>query len=193
MFGYATIDRLTRELTVTLRDPSAILRAAGESVDLSMVDAGSRFRRAVERANADVAAAKGLPAGAVLLVEVDTAKALDLGVTVIKSELAARGRLAAAPTRARAAGYWATKVNAVRLSDDEEPWIKGGAEIFSVVTGFGLDGVPRADIVQMPYRDNDGTTYYPNQLLVHFSAYKYNLTDVVMMGDDGDTNYQALA
>ena len=49
------------------------------------------------------------------------------------------------------------------------------------------------DVVQMPYLDNDGTTYYPNQLLVHSRHYKYNLADIVMMEDDGDTNYLQLA
>ena len=45
----------------------------------------------------------------------------------------------------------------------------------------------------MPYLDYDNTTYYPNQLIVHFDAYKYNLADFVMMEDDGDTNYRDLA
>ena len=45
----------------------------------------------------------------------------------------------------------------------------------------------------MPYLDKAATTYYPNQLLVHFKAYKWNLADVVMMEDDGDTNYKSLA
>ena len=125
----------------------------------------------------------------VLLVEVDTAKALPLGVKVLRQRLAGRSALAAQATT----GYWATKVDAVRLTDDEEPWFKGAAEIYSVVGGFGLDGAAKADIVQMPYLDDDGTTYYPNQLLVHFNAYKYNLADVVMMEDDGDTNYLQLA
>lgn len=123
----------------------------------------------------------------VYLVEVDVAKAMPLGISVIEQRLGTR---AVAPM---AGGYWATKVNAVRLSDDEEPWFKGGAEVYSIVGGFGLDGHPAVNVVQMPYLDHDGTTYYPNQLLVHFSAYKYNLADVVMMEDDGDTNYQQLA
>jgi hypothetical protein len=139
----------------------------------------------------------------VLVVGVDVAKALPMGLRLMRDTLAARGLVAAEPTgttagmtaaTAQAAGgYWATRVNAIRLNNDEEPWIKGAAEIYSIVGGFGLDGTPKVDIVQMPYLDYDGTTYYPNQLLVHFSAYKYNLADVVMMEDDGDTNYQALA
>jgi len=129
-----------------------------------------------------------VPARPVLLVEVDTAKALPLGIDILKRRLS--GSKAAATADG---GYWATKVDAVRLSDDEEPWFKGAAEIYSVVGGFGLDGTAKVDIVQMPYLDDEGTTYYPNQLLVHFNAYKYNLADVVMMEDDGDTNYQQLA
>ncbi|CAM5409989.1 hypothetical protein SHIRM173S_04643 [Streptomyces hirsutus] len=45
----------------------------------------------------------------------------------------------------------------------------------------------------MPYLNKAATTYYPNQVLVNWSNYKYNMADAVMMEDDGDTNYQALA
>lgn len=134
-----------------------------------------------------------LPSQPVLLVEVDVAKVLPIGLALIRQELAARDITdVRSQATTAAAGYWATKVNAVRLNDDKEPWHKGGAEIFNLVAGFGLDGKAKVDLVQMPYLDHDGTTYYPNQLLVHFSAYKYNLADVVMMEDDGDTNYQQL-
>ncbi|MEU9740609.1 DUF3103 family protein [Micromonospora chersina] len=139
-----------------------------------------------------------VPLRPVLVVEVDGERALSAGLALMREQLDARGIGPASSTRTASAGltasggYWATKVDAVRLSDDQEPWIKGAAEIYTVVAGFGLDGRAKVDLVQMPYLDNDGTTYYPNQLLVHFSAYKYNLADVVMMEDDGDTNYSAL-
>lgn len=137
-----------------------------------------------------------LPARPVLLVEVDARRALAAGLTLMRSELARRGITGSATTArtttTATSGYWATRVDAVRLGDDMEPWIKGDAEIYSVVAGFGLDGKAKVDLVQMPYLDNDGTTYHPNQILVHFNGYKYDLADVVMMEDDGDTNYQAL-
>lgn len=143
-----------------------------------------------------------VPERPVLLVDVDTERALSAGLRLMRKELSQRGIGQAASARpasstsaagiTAASGYWATMVNAVRLSDDEEPWIKGGAEIYNVVAGFGLDGKVKVDLVHMPYLDHDDTTYYPNQLLVHFSAYKYNLADVVMMEDDGDTNYSSL-
>ncbi|WP_291410342.1 DUF3103 family protein [Actinophytocola sp.] len=135
--------------------------------------------------------ARKVPRQPVFVVEVDTAKALPLGLDVLRSVLDRHGITGAQP--AADGGYWATQVRSVRLNDDKEPWIKGDAEIFGITGGFGLDGKVAVDTVTMPYLDNDGTTYYPNQLIVHFSAYKYNLADFVMMEDDGDTNYQSLA
>jgi Protein of unknown function (DUF3103) len=132
------------------------------------------------------------PQRPVFVVEVDVERSVELGLSVMRRELAARGVLSE-PAVGAASGYWATKINAVRLNDDKEPWIKGGAEIFSVVGGWNVEGVATASLVQMPYLDHDGTTYYPNQLVAHFNAYKYNLADIVMMEDDGDTNYQQLA
>jgi len=132
------------------------------------------------------------PQRPVFVIEVDAERSVELGLAVLRRELAARGVLTR-PSQSAASGYWATKITAVRLRDDKEPWIKGAAEIFSIVGGWGQDGVATAAIVQMPYLDHDGTTYYPNQLVVHFNAYKYNLADIVMMEDDGDTNYQQLA
>lgn len=134
-----------------------------------------------------------VPTRPVFVVEVDTSAALPLGLSVIRTTLDAHGISGAKPRFGPTAGYWATMVRSVRLNDDKEPWIKGSAEIFGVSTGFGLDGHAKADTLTMPYLDNDGTTYYPNQLIVHFSAYKYNLADFVMMEDDGDTNYRSLA
>ncbi|MFJ3231124.1 DUF3103 family protein [Streptomyces sp. NPDC086787] len=130
------------------------------------------------------------------VLDIDVSKAHRAGLEVLRKAFADRGLAASPSARADAratAGWWATKVTAVEVSDDEEPWFKGAAETFSLVTGFGLDGKPRVDSVDMPYLDYDGTVYYPNQILVNWSNYKYNLADVVMMEDDDGTNYKALA
>lgn len=131
------------------------------------------------------------PTRPVLLVDVDVDAGMAAGMRVLREALTARGVPSGAVSAA--GGYWATKVADVRLSDDLEPWVKGDAEIYALVAGFGFDGKVRVDPVDMPYLDKDGTTYYPNQVLVHWNAYKYNFADVVMMEDDGDTNYRALA
>ncbi|MFE3165995.1 DUF3103 family protein [Streptomyces sp. NPDC059224] len=131
------------------------------------------------------------------ILDIDVTKAHRAGLKVLQKAFVDKG-LTSAPKAANSAaaasaGWWATKVTAIEVNDDEEPWFKGSAEMFSLVTGFGQDGAARVDSVDMPYLDYDGTVYYPNQILVNWSNYKYNLADVVMMEDDDGTNYRALA
>ncbi|QIQ07034.1 DUF3103 family protein [Streptomyces liangshanensis] len=159
------------------------------------------------RGRAHTLDADRVPDRPVYVVDIDGARATEAGLRTLNKELTARGIPAPAPSATRtptrtseksptsslSAGFWTTKIDSVRLSNDEEPWVSGDAEVFSIVSGFGFDGKVRVDTVDMPYLDNDGTTYNPNQILVNWSSYKYNLADVVMMEDDGDTNYQALA
>ncbi|WP_392675533.1 DUF3103 family protein [Streptomyces sp. LN785] len=139
------------------------------------------------------------PRRAVYVIDLDVSKAVAAGLDLLNKELTKDGltapeadRRTGARATAAAGGFWTTKIDAVSLNDDEEPWTSGDAEIFSLVSGFGLDGKVRVDSVDMPYLDTDRHTYYPNQILVNWSNYKYNLADVVMMEDDGDTNYAAL-
>jgi hypothetical protein len=133
-----------------------------------------------------------LPQRPVFVVEVDTEKAVPLGLKVMRAMLDTRG-LGSAASDIGIQGYWANKVTAIRLNYDHEPLLKGAAEIFGIAGGFGFDGHVRVDIVTMPYLDNDNTVYYPNQVIVRYGYYKYNFADYVMYEDDGDTNYQMLA
>lgn len=246
----AVTDQLARTLA-TSGDAALFTAAAAKPVNLAAAPGVHAMDAAVQRANRDVLAAKGLPAAGpallqlrlaqpamraaldrgaaplvaaapndddamsvtaytrdgakvsldarkapsrpVFVVEVDTAKALPAGLSVMRKTFDAKGLAdASAPVQA-ADGYWATQVQSVRLRDDKEPWIKGSAEIFGIAGGFGPDGKAAASTLTMPYLDKDGSTYYPGQLIVHFNAYKYNAADFVMMEDDGDTNYQQLA
>jgi hypothetical protein len=135
-----------------------------------------------------------VPEQPVYLVDIDVSRALARGSELLRRTLAPAARPAsAAPAAAAAGGWWATKITAIEVNDDEEPWFKGAAEMFALVTGFGQDGKARVDTVDMPYLDYGGTVYRPNQILVNWSNYKYNLADAVLMEDDGDTNYLALA
>ncbi|MFD0290239.1 DUF3103 family protein [Streptomyces sp. NPDC127118] len=133
----------------------------------------------------------------VYLVDIDGAKAVAEGLKVIDKTLESKGLGLPAPSAGAglpaASGIDTTRIDSVRLGDVEEPFFKGDAEIFTLVTGFGKDGKPRVDTVEMPYLNKEDTTYYPGQVLVNWSDYKYDMADAVMMEDDGDTDYQALA
>ncbi|GAA0634340.1 hypothetical protein GCM10009535_07760 [Streptomyces thermocarboxydovorans] len=162
--------------------------------------------------NAHELSARKAPERPVYVIGVDGQEALAAGLEVIDKELAAKGlgTLSAAETTRSAAGtagtapagstgsaastgFWTTRIKSISVADLKEPWFKGDAELFTLVTGFGTDGKVRVDTVTMPYVDDEDTTYYPGQILVNWSNYKYNLADAVLMEDDGDTNYSSLA
>ncbi|MEV8088509.1 DUF3103 family protein [Streptomyces nigra] len=167
---------------------TAPLVASAPSEDAEVVVAYDSAGRAHE-----LDAAK-TPDRPVYVVGVDGQTALEAGLKVIDKELAARGLSSPGiSTSASASGFWTTRIKSISVADVKEPWFKGDAEMFGLVTGFGTDGKVRVDTVTMPYVDDEGTTYSPGQILVNWSNYKYNLADVVLMEDDGDTNYSSLA
>ncbi|KOG57522.1 hypothetical protein ADK75_03750 [Streptomyces virginiae] len=145
--------------------------------------------------------ARKAPAQPVYVIDIDSSRSVAEGLRVLNEELQRHGMSSSAVTKpgsqaqlsAGAAGIWTTKINQVYLTNDEEPWVKGDAEIYTLVAGFGHDGKVRIDTVDMPYLDKDGTVYRPNQVLVNWSNYKYNMADAVMMEEDGGINYRDLA
>ncbi|MFB7310504.1 DUF3103 family protein [Streptomyces sp. NPDC056192] len=185
-------------LRVRLGDASMREDLTGEAVPLVAAapadDAAETITAYDSQGRAHTLDARDVPQRPVYVVDIDVSKALAAGLGVLRAEFAKHGVATPRPqARQAAGGWWSTRVTSVELADDEEPWVKGDAEVYTLVTGFGLDGKVRVDTVDMPYLNSDGVVYYPNQILVNWSNYKYNLADAVMMEDDGDTNYQALA
>ncbi|MER5460282.1 DUF3103 family protein [Streptomyces sp. NPDC002668] len=170
-----------------LKAGAAPLVAAASADDQATTITAYDSRGAAHRLDARKA-----PDRPVYVLDIDESVALAAGMKVMRQEFGKHG-LNVPQASTAGAGFWTTRITGVELSDDEEPWIKGDAEIYSLVTGFGLDGKVRVDPVEMPYLDNDGVVYRPNQILVNWSNYKYNLADAVMMEEDGSTNYRDLA
>ncbi|WP_377267896.1 DUF3103 family protein [Peterkaempfera sp. SMS 1(5)a] len=177
-------DSMRTALTAESEPLVASAGASDDSTTLTAYDSRGRAHKLDTRS---------VPNRPVYVVDIDESRAVAAGMAILHKAFAEHGLSTPAATTMDAAGWWATKVDAVEVYDDQEPWFKGDAEMFSLVTGFGLDGKARVDSVDMPYLNNDNTVYYPNQILVNWSNYKYNLADVVMMEDDGDTNYLSLA
>ena len=87
-----------------------------------------------------------------------------------------------------------TVLDTISLNNDEEPWIKGSAEIYALITGidpFATQAIIHA--IDMPYLDHDGTTYHPNQILFFWDTFRFGAADMLLMEDDDGTNYQQLA
>lgn len=79
------------------------------------------------------------------------------------------------------------------LSVDNEPNIKGAAEIFAIVSGLNADEAkPELRTVTMPWLQHDKTTYYPNQDLIIWNGFRYGVANVHLFEEDGQTNYKNL-
>lgn len=87
-----------------------------------------------------------------------------------------------------------TVLKKIRLANDQEPWISGKAEIYAIVTGVNpTRDEPTLDLVELPYLDYDNTTYLPNQIIIHWSRYRWGAADIVLMEQDDGTDYKQLA
>ncbi len=127
-----------------------------------------------------------------LLLEVDTRTALREGMAVINEGLRAHG-LQTAP-RARAAETLdVSRLDHIRLAVDNEPNLKGAAEIFAIVSGLQLDEKkPEMRTFEMPWLDHDKTDYYPAQDWIHWGNYRYDAANVQLFEEDGNTNYKTM-
>lgn len=139
-----------------------------------------------------------LPKRPVLIVELDNKQALSEGISVLKKTLKP---FSSSPKQAFESSIQSSinpiqtsVLKSIHLQDDEEPWISGKAEVYSIVTGVSpYRDEPVLDIVDMPYLDYDGTTYNPNQIIIYWDRYRWQAADILMMEQDDNTNYKELA
>ena len=86
-----------------------------------------------------------------------------------------------------------TKLDKIRLNNDEEPWISGAAEIYAITSGIKDDGnKPEIKVIPMYYLDHDETDYYPNQILLFWDDYKYQAANIQLFEKDDNINYKNL-
>lgn len=133
------------------------------------------------------------PERPVLVVETHGLYSMQNFVNELNVEL---GALAISPSTQQAAPQAVvptTKLTKISLQNDEEPWIKGAAEIFTFVAGVFDQNKPAIKAVGLPYLDYDKTDYYPNQLIINWNDYKYNAVNFSMYEEDSQTNYKTLA
>lgn len=91
-----------------------------------------------------------------------------------------------------AANIQTSLLTSIRLAKDQEPWISGAAEIYAIVSGVVGSNEPQMMIVDMPYLDHDKTTYSPNQIIVNWSNFQYQVANIQIFERDSNHNYQDL-
>jgi hypothetical protein len=148
-----------------------------------------------------------MPERPVFVVGIDGKRALAEGLKVMRSVFSGQNEMnksslgtglfdvaANVSTTAEDGSISTTVIKTIHLKDDEEPWISGDAEVYGIVTGVNPSrDEPTLDIVEMPYLNNDGTTYSPNQVIIHWERYRWAAADMILMEHDDGTNYKVLA
>lgn len=139
------------------------------------------------------------PTMPVLIVGINRTEAHRAGVELMNKHLQAAGMQSKPSMKLGAPSTMATnidttKLDRIRLNNDQEPWVSGAAEIFAVVSGVQPDQAKATlTVVDLPYLDHDGTDYTPNQILVYWSEYRYAAANVQLFEHDDNTNYKDLA
>ncbi|HHF3114087.1 TPA: DUF3103 domain-containing protein [Vibrio diabolicus] len=152
-----------------------------------------------------------LPEVPVLVVDNNSSAELKAGLQAMQAEMKKLGQsalvqpyiadeqrqnapLLSSSTVGEAAPIQTTQLKKIRLADDKEPWISGKAEIYAIVTGVNPSrDEPTLDLVELPYLDYDNQDYYPNQIIIHWSRYRWGAADIVLMEQDDGTDYKQLA
>lgn len=145
------------------------------------------------------------PSVPVVVVETHGSKAFEYKVSQMNKMLQEAGLQSAGPGVARdfsatteintraSSTVATTMMTKIRLNDDQEPWIKGAAEIYTITSGVkSANNDAELKIIPLHYLDHDGENYYPNQLVLFWDEYTYNAANIQFWEDDGDTNYKSL-
>ncbi len=161
---------------------------AGEESEWREIEA---FTASGERVVLDPAVQPDFP---VLVAGINGREDLRAGLAYVNDELAALGLQPSADRLQTASTSTETsKLNYIRLEDDQEPWISGKAEIYALVSGVDFDQDQVAiTAVDMPYLDHDGESYTPNQILIFWETYRFAAANVLIYEHDDNTNYQTL-
>jgi len=134
------------------------------------------------------------PDGPVLVIETHGRLAMHQEVAEANLMLQGAGlqHVASKTEPLNATGIQTTRLDSIRLVNDEEPWILGAAEIYAIVSGVIGSNDPQMLIVDMPYLDFDNTTYTPNQIIVNWSNFQFQIANIGLFEHDSSTSYQDL-
>ena len=85
------------------------------------------------------------------------------------------------------------KIDAIKLSDVQEPWFKGNPEIYAIVFNFDKNfndpSVPPLRVLQMPYIKKKNVLYTPEQPFVFWNEHTRNAATMIIMEEDSGFDY----
>jgi hypothetical protein len=131
------------------------------------------------------------PTVPVVVIETHGRLAFRRGIAEANRTLAAMG-MQRAPAADKAVGRMTVRLDQIRITDDQEPWVSGAAEVYAIGSGVIGDNEPQLRIVELPYLDYAGTTYTPRQIVLDWNDYAYQAANAQLFEHDDSTSYQTL-
>lgn len=135
----------------------------------------------------------------VIVVELHGMESMKMKVQLMNKELRALGAQSGISGKLMqlksTQGLETTKINKISLTKDQEPWIKGAAEIYAITSGLrgsSNNKIAEINIVAMPYLDDDNKDYYPNQVILFWDDYAYKAANIQLYEQDSNYNYKDL-
>jgi hypothetical protein len=80
----------------------------------------------------------------------------------------------------------------IRFADVHEPWFKGAAEVYLIVTFFDKSGTGNSEIVELPNVDKADQDYYVRKIIHGWPKNKYQIVDLGFFEQDSNYNYRQL-
>jgi len=84
-------------------------------------------------------------------------------------------------------------LNTLELSDVKEPWIKGAAEIYAVISYIGKDGKGASEIIDFPSVDKKNVRYDLRQIVHMWKQNYYQISNISFFEHDSRYDYSSLA
>jgi hypothetical protein len=84
-------------------------------------------------------------------------------------------------------------MNNIEFSNVHEPWIKGKAEMYAVISFFGKDGKGTSALVELPSVDKKNTRYDLRQIVHMWPENKYQIANIAFFEHDSGYNYASLS
>ncbi|SMF17311.1 DUF3103 family protein [Pseudobacteriovorax antillogorgiicola] len=84
------------------------------------------------------------------------------------------------------------KLDDIRFANVEEPWFKGSAEIYMVVTYIGKDGKGATQLIELPEVEDEDKTYRVNKVIHIWEVNRYQILDIAFFEHDSGYNYSEI-
>jgi hypothetical protein len=133
------------------------------------------------------------PGVPVVMVGTDRREAVRAGVEAVNLGLAGAGFNSQHQGADPASPMLCAKLTAIRLAEDQEAWWKDGLEVYALVSGIDpTQAKPNIKLVNLPYLAHDATTYFPNQVLLFWSDFRFGAANIQLWNHGDGTNYQKI-